>query len=60
MEPRKTSLQGRNRDTSVENKGGRVVGGCSGGMNWETGSDMYSLICIKWITKKNLLYKKNK
>ena len=27
-------------------------------MNWETGIDMYTLICIKWITNKNLLYKK--
>ena len=32
-------------------------GGC-GGMNWEIGIDMYTLICIKWITNKNLLYKK--
>ena len=28
------------------------------GMNWEIGIDMYTLICIKWITNKNLLYKK--
>ena len=27
-------------------------------MNWEIGIDMYTLICIKWITNKNLLYKK--
>ena len=27
-------------------------------MNWEIGIDMYTLICIKWITTKNLLYKK--
>ena len=27
-------------------------------MNWETGIDLYTLICIKWITNKNLLYKK--
>ena len=27
-------------------------GGC--GMNWEIGIDMYTLICIKWITNKNL------
>ena len=26
-------------------------------MNWETGIDMYMLMCIKWITTKNLLYK---
>ena len=33
-------------------------GGGGGGMNWEIGIDIYTLICIKWITKKNLLYKK--
>ena len=33
-------------------------GGGGGGMNWETGIDMYTLICIKWTTNKNLLYKK--
>ena len=27
-------------------------------MNWEIGIDVYTLICIKWITNKNLLYKK--
>ena len=32
-------------------------GGGDGGMNWETGIDMYTLICIKWIANKNLLYK---
>ena len=29
-------------------------------MNWETGIDMYTLMCIKWMTNKNLLYIKNK
>ena len=38
-------------------KGGSGGGG-GGGMNWEIGIDMYTLICIKWITNKNLLYKK--
>ena len=28
-----------------------------GGMNWEIGINIYT-ICIKWITNKNLLYKK--
>ena len=28
-----------------------------GGMNWEIGIDMYTLMCIKWMTN-NLLYKK--
>ena len=37
-------------------KNGQGVGG--GGMNWEIGIDIYTLICIKWITNKNLLYKK--
>ena len=27
-------------------------------MNWEIGIDIYTLICIEWITDKNLLYKK--
>ena len=54
-------MQGRNRDTDVENKrmdtkGGTWRGG--GLMNWEIGIDIYTLICIKWITNKNLLYKK--
>ena len=31
-----------------------------GGMNWEIGIDMYTLMCIKWMTNKNPLYKKNK
>ena len=26
-------------------------------MNWEIGIDICTLICIKWITNKNLLYK---
>ena len=32
--------------------------GGGGGMNWEIGTDMYTLMCIKWITNKNLPYKK--
>ena len=32
--------------------GGGVV------MNWEIVIDMYTLMCTKWMTKKNLLYKK--
>ena len=41
----------------MDTKGGSGGGG-GGGMNWEIGIDMYTLICIKWITNKNLLYKK--
>ena len=33
-------------------------GGKRGVMNWEIGIDIYTLICIKWITNKKLLYKK--
>ena len=57
-------MQGRNRDTDVENKcmdtkWGKWWGGGGGDvMNWEIGIDIYTLICVKWITNKNLLYKK--
>ena len=52
----------KSRQTDVENKhmdtkGGKWQGG-GGVMNWEIGIDMYTLIYIKWITNKNLLYKK--
>ena len=42
----------------MDTKGGKGHGGGGGGMNWEIGIDMYTLICIKQITNKNLLYKK--
>ena len=32
--------------------------GSGGGMNCEIGIDVYTLTCKKWITNKNLLYKK--
>ena len=57
-------MQGRNRDTDVENKcmdtkrGKWQGGGGGGGMNWEIGIHMYTLICIKQVTNKNVLYKK--
>ena len=35
-----------------------MVGGGGGVMNWEIGIDMFTLMCIKWMTHKNLLYKK--
>ena len=52
-------LRHRCREQSYGHQGGKVVVG-GGGMNWEIGIDIYTLICIKWITSKNLLYKKNK
>ena len=32
--------------------------GGGGVINWDIGIDIYTLTCIKWITNKNLLYKK--
>ena len=43
----------------MDTKGGKRCGAGDGGvMNWEIGIDMYTLMCIKWMTNKNLLYKK--
>ena len=59
-----TGFQGRSWDTDVEikrmdTKGRKLRGGGDGGvMNWEIGIDMYTLMCIKLMTNKNLLYKK--
>ena len=41
----------------MDTKGGEWWRGCGGGMNWEIGIDMYTLMCTKWLTNKNLLYK---
>ena len=41
----------------MDNKGGTRQGVVYV-MNWEIGIDMYTLMCIKWMTNKNLLYKK--
>ena len=35
-----------------------MAGQGGGGINWEIGIDIYTLICIKWINNKNLQYKK--
>ena len=44
----------------MDTKGGKWRGwgvwAGDGGMNWEIGIDIYTLIYIKWITNKNLLY----
>ena len=37
---------------------GRGRGRGGGGMNWEIAIDIYTLICIKQIINKNLLFKK--
>ena len=41
-------LQRKNRDTEVENKFmDTKVGGVADGNNWETGSEIYTILCIK-------------
>ena len=43
----------------MDSKRGKPRGGGGGGvMNCEIGIDMYTLMCIKLMTNKNLLYKK--
>ena len=43
----------------MDTKGGKRWGGGAGGvMNWVIGIDMYTLMCIKLMTNKDLLYKK--
>ena len=52
-------LRHRCREQTYGHQGGKVAGGGGGGvMNWEIGIDIYTLIRIKWVTNKNLLYKK--
>ena len=51
----------RYKEQTYRHQRGKVAAGCGGGggvMHWEIAIDMYTLICIKWITNKNLLYKK--
>ena len=44
----------------MDTKGGKQHGVGGGGvMNWMIGIDTYTLMCIKLMTNKNLLYKKN-
>ena len=51
---KQTCLQNRNRFTDVENKQGYQVGRV-GGMNWEIGVDVCTLLYIKWVTNKEVL-----
>ena len=50
----------RCREQTYGHQGGESGGGEGGGgvMNWEIGIDMYTLMCIKWMTNKDLLCKK--
>ena len=43
----------------MDTKGGKLRwGGAGGVLNWAIGIDMYTLMCIKLMTNKNLQYKK--
>ena len=43
----------------MDTKGGKPRWGGDGGvLNWAIGIDMYTLMCIKLMTNKNLQYKK--
>ena len=45
----------------MDTKGGKPRWGGDGGvLNWAIGIDMYTLMCIKLMTNKNLQYKTNK
>ena len=46
------------REQMYGHQGGKVAGEDGGVMNREIGIDIYTVICIKWMTNKNLLYKK--
>ena len=49
------------REQTYGHQGGKRWGdGCGGVMNGAIGIDMYTLMCIKWMTNKNLLHKKIK
>ena len=52
-------LRHRCREETHGHQGGKAAAGGGGGgvMNWEIGIDIYRLMCIKWMTNKNLLYK---
>ena len=43
----------------MDTKGGKLQWGGDGGvLNWAIGIDMYTLMCMKLMTNKNLQYKK--
>ena len=54
-------LRYRCREQTYGHEGGEAAGGGVGGvLNWTIGIDMYTLMCIKLMTNKDLLYKKIK
>ena len=53
------TLRHRCREQMCGHQGVKAAADGGGGlMNWEIGIDMYTLMYIKWMTNKNLLYKK--
>ena len=46
-------LRHRSREKTYGHQEGKVArgGGCSV-VNWEIGIDMYTLMCVKWMTNK--------
>ena len=53
------TLRHRCREQMYGHQGGKAAGGGDGGvLNWAIEIDMYTLMCIKLMTNKNLLYKK--
>ena len=51
-------LRHRCREQAYGHQGGKAAVGGGGEMNWAIGIDMYTLMGIKWMTNKNLLYTK--
>ena len=51
-------LRYRCREQTYGHQGWNVAGGGGGVMNWEIEIDIYTLICMKWITNKDVLHKK--
>ena len=46
-------LRHRSREEMYGHQGGKAAGGGGCGvMHWEIGTDMYTLMCIKWMTNK--------
>ena len=49
----------RCREQTYGHQGGKAgEGGSGGGMNWEIGIDIYTVMCIQQVTNKNPMYKK--
>ena len=52
-------LRHRCRGQAYGHQGGKLQWGRDGGvLNWAIGIDMYTLMCIKLMTNKNLQYKR--